>query len=131
MYRRAVEEDERDIQVYYSLDDLYEKTGDVHTRHDLLRRGLELFPDDDEMAIRMARCFNRRKWSGKAAEVLENHSFHRRHQSWHLMQMAREAIEETYGLLAIEAIRDGDRERALANIEKASRAQEKTREWFD
>ncbi len=131
MYRRAREENPEDIEVYYSLDDLYEKSGDVQNRRALLVGGRELFPDDDELAVRMARYRSRFGHPEKAMDIIENHAFKRRHQSWRLMKMARETVELTYCRLAMEAMRKGREKEALALIEKAAKAQEIVREWFD
>ena len=131
MYRKALEEDGHNVEAYYALDELYEKTSDIHNRRDVLERGRELFPEDDQMAIRSARYWSWRRQYSKAAGILEGHRFHRRHQSWQMMATAQRAIEDTYAGLAMEAARKGHREEALAHIGRASAAREQIKEWFD
>ena len=136
MYSKALADNPRDIEVYYALDDLYEKSGDFRNRREILSRGRELFAEDDELALRMARYQSWRTWDDEAARILETHNFHRTHQSRGLMALAQRTIETTYSNLAMKALRGGiaqpgDRQKALEYLARASRAAEILKEWFD
>ena len=131
MYRNALDDNPRDIEVFYALDDLYEKAGDLKNRRDLLSRARGLFPEDDALALRQARYFAWRTWHQQAAEVLTTHQFHRTHQSRQLMVIAQRAIEDTYTGLAMKALRAGDDAKALSCLAEASKAAETLKRWFD
>ncbi len=131
MYRRALSEDPHDAEVYGALDDLYEKTGDFRGRTELLERARRVLPEDDGIALRMARCHAWRRRFEEAAAILEGHAFHRAHQSRELMWLGRRAIEETYTGLALAAMARQDTKAALAHLSKALEAEGKLKEWFD
>jgi tetratricopeptide (TPR) repeat protein len=131
MYRKAMEDNPKDIEVYYALDDLYEKAGDNKDRRDLLSRGRQLFPEDDALALRQARYFAWRTWYDQAAKILGTHKFHRTHQSRQLMGIAQRAIEDTYAGLAMRAMRSGDKAKAVEYLDEASKAAETLKKWFD
>ena len=131
LYRRALAENPKDPRVYHALDDLYEKSANIHDRRDLLERGHKLFPADDELAIRLARYLANRAWYDKAARILQTHKFRRTHQSRQLVWMAQRAIETAYTGLAAQALRSGAKTKALKHLKTASEAPETIKKWFD
>jgi tetratricopeptide (TPR) repeat protein len=131
LYRKALDENPKDAAAYCALDDLYERAANIHDRRDSLEKARKMVPSDDEVAIRMARCYSQRTMYRKAATVLESHRFRRTHQSRLLAIMAVRTIELTYSGLAMEARRKGAKAKALAFLKRASSAAETVKKWFD
>ncbi len=131
MYSKALEEDADDAQIYYSLDDLYEQVHDNRARGEILKQGRARLGDDDMMALRMARYMSNRGRYGQALEILTTHEFKRAHQSWELMYIGRQALEDTYMGMASDALKDGDKEKALEYLGEAGKARETLQKWFD
>jgi len=131
VYVKAIEQDPEDVQLYATLDDLYDLSQEREKRGALLESASKLFPEDDQIALRMVIYLNTDRKSAKAAEILETHTFHRTHQSFMLSHLGRQAITDTYTALAMDALRHDDTEKALDYLQKASSARETLRKWFD
>lgn len=131
LYRKALEADPEDVAIYHELDDLYEIADDWGAKRRSLREAREKFPEDDQIALRMALAHCDRRRFTSAMEILESHSFKRAHQSGQLWRLAYEAITRTYGGVAADALDDGDEEKALRFLAKAAAARETIRKWFD
>ena len=131
MYRKALEEDPKDVEIYYALDDLYQYGRSNRQRGELLEKGRKLFPEDDQMLLRMARFLVRRNKAADAAKLIEGHTFHKAHQSFQLAHIGEQAVEEVYTSLAMDAMREGKKRQAVKYLEKAAKAEETARQWFD
>ena len=131
LYKAALKENPRDPEIYYTLDEMYEKRGDWRLRRELLEKGREAIPEDDQLALRYARSLTRRGVPEKALEIFSTREWRRAHQSKQLMMVARLAIEETYARLAMNAVTKGENEQALAYLKEAANATETLKKWFD
>ncbi len=131
LYLKAIEQDPEDAEAYAQLADIYYAMNDRRSRRDLLQRARRLFPEDDNIALMTAVMLTERRQFREAASILETHQFRRAHQSRELWQLAYNAITGTYTGLAIEAMRSGDRQRAVEHLERAARYEETISMWFD
>jgi len=133
MYRKALEADPKDIEAYYALDDLYSRQHGRRERRDILEKGREAFPEDDQMALRMASFLATAHDAApaEAARILETHKFHKAHQAYELRRLGGNAIQQTYGALAARALRNGDKKLALKYLQKVADAEETVSGWFE
>jgi len=131
LYLKAIEQDPDDADAYAELAGIYEAMDDWSARRDILRKARRLFPENDLIALMTAVMLSERRDYGEAAEILENHEFKRAHQSRQLWHLAWRAITSTYTGLAVEALENGDREKAMENLEKAAGYRDTISRWFD
>lgn len=131
LYVKAIDEDPDDVDAYAELAELYDDMDDWDALRRTLGDARSRFPENDRIALAMAVQLVDGRDYEEAAEILEAHPFKRAHQSRELRQMASRAITGAYGGLAMEALRDGDREKAMENLEKASDSREMISRWFD
>ncbi len=108
LYQKAVEEDPKDPQLYYALDDLYQMRHDDRDRTRLLQQGMRELPGDDMMALRQVVQFVDRRRYDQAKNILETRKWQRAHQSYELMRLGVRAITETYTGLAMQAASRGN-----------------------
>jgi tetratricopeptide (TPR) repeat protein len=130
-FRDALVENPDDVEAYWRLDDLYEIMQAHEERGQILEEGLKRFPDDDQLTLRMARYLTSEHKAADAAELMENHKFHRVHQAYGLMHIGRQAVQDTYASLAMEALRNKDKKKALEYLQKAADARRTLENWFD
>jgi len=131
LYVKAIDEDPDDADAYAELAEVYYHMNDWNAIRRTLRDARGRFPENDRIALAMAVHLIDRRDYEDAAEILDTHQFKRAHQSRELWHMAYRAITGTYTGLAMEALRDGDREKAMENLEKASAHRETISKWFD
>ena len=131
LYLKAIDQDPDDADAYAELAEVYDAMDDWSSRRDILRKARRLFPENDLIALMTAVMLSERRDYGEAAEILENHEFKRAHQSRELWYLAWRAITSTYTGLAVEALEDGDREKAMENLEKAAGYRDTISRWFD